>query len=277
VVTGASAGIGRALARVIAREGGPVVLIGRSLEGLRAAADEVRQAGGEPFVLQLDLSSGKTSILVEDFLAAQNLVCDVLVNSAGYGLRGPAAAIPLEDQLGIVDLNIRALTDLTLRFVPGMVARRRGGVINLSSVAGSLPGPYMALYYASKAFVRSFSQALHQELARSGVTVTCLAPGPVSTRFLDQAGADTAGLFRVLPKLDADDVAEQAWRGFKSGKRLVVPGISAKLATLAASLLPSAAMLPLVGRLQLKSRDPCPCGSGKKFRKCCGARRLFRS
>ncbi|MBS3649833.1 SDR family NAD(P)-dependent oxidoreductase [Pseudaminobacter sp. 19-2017] len=276
VVTGASSGIGRALAQVIAREGGPIVLIGRSPEGLSAAAAEVRKAGGEPFVLELDLSLIDAPQKIEDFVAAHGLFCDVLVNSAGYGLRGAAATLPIEDQLGIVDLNIRALTDLTLRLISGMAARRRGGVINLSSVAGALPGPYMALYYASKAFVRSFSLALHQELAPSGVTVTCVAPGPVRTRFLDRAGAGTAGLFRILPELDADDVAEQAWRGFKSGKRLIVPGISAKLTTLAASLIPSAAMLPLVGRLQLKGGDPCPCGSGKKFRKCCGASRFQR-
>jgi short-subunit dehydrogenase len=276
VVTGASSGIGRALAQVIAREGGPIVLIGRSPEGLSAAAEEVSEAGGQPFILELDLSSIDAAQNIEDFLAAHGFFCDVLVNSAGYGLRGAAATLPIEDQLGIVELNIRALTDLTLRLIPGMTARKRGGVINLSSVAGALPGPYMALYYASKAFVRSFSLALHQELAPSGVTVTCVAPGPVRTRFLDRAGAGTAGLFRILPELDADDVAEQAWRGFKAGKRLVVPGISAKLTTFAASLIPSAAMLPLVGRLQLKGGDPCPCGSGKKFRKCCGASRFQR-
>jgi short-subunit dehydrogenase len=132
----------------------------------------------------------------------------------------------------------------------------------------------MAFYYASKAFVRSFSQALHQELRGTGVTVTCVAPGPVATEFLERSGADRAALFKILPKLDSQYVAERAWRGFKSGRRLVVPGISAKLVALAATLLPSAVLLPLIGRLQRRSADPCLCGSGKTYKECCGNRHL---
>ena len=274
-MTGASSGIGRAIARVAARERGAVVLVARSPDGLGAAATEVREAGGEAFTLELDLLAGDASTHLEDFLSANGLVCDVLVNSAGYGLRGAATALPVDDQLGIIDLNIRALSELTLHFLPGMVARGRGGVLNLSSVAGFMPGPYMALYYASKGFVRSFSEALHQELRHTGVTVTCVAPGPVSDGVSTKGPApNQTPLFRILPKLDPEDVAERAWRGFKSGRRLVVPGISAKLAVLAAAFLPSAAMLPLIGQLQRSGNDPCPCGSGKKFKKCCGARRV---
>ncbi|NNH33920.1 SDR family NAD(P)-dependent oxidoreductase, partial [Rhizobium sp. SEMIA 4085] len=182
VVVGASRGIGRAIAKVAAREhGAVVVLVARSPEGLAAAAAEVRAAGGEAFTLELDLLVADASARLQDFLSANGLFCDVLVNSAGYGLRGSATLLPVEDQLGIIDLNIRALSDLTLRFLPGMAARGRGGVLNLGSIAGFTPGPNMALYYASKAFVRFFSEALHQELRRTGVTVTCVAPGPVST------------------------------------------------------------------------------------------------
>ncbi|WP_027152296.1 SDR family NAD(P)-dependent oxidoreductase [Mesorhizobium sp. WSM2561] len=274
VVIGGSGGIGRAIAGVAAREHGAVVLIARSPEGLAAAASEVREAGGEAFTLELDLVAGDAPTRLEGFLSAHGLVCDVLVNSAGYGLRGAATALPVDGQLGIIDLNIHSLTELTLHFLPGMVARRQGGVLNLSSVAGFLPGPYMALYFASKGFVRFFSEALHQELRRTGVTVTCVAPGPVSTEFLARSGANQTVLFNVLPKVDAEYVAERAWRGFRSGRRLVVPGISAKLAALAASLLPSAALLPLVGRLQRGGNDQCPCGSGMKFKKCCGARQI---
>ncbi|MGH6859723.1 MAG: SDR family NAD(P)-dependent oxidoreductase, partial [Phyllobacterium sp.] len=131
---------------------------------------------------------------------------------------------------------------------------------------------YMALYYASKGFVRFFSSGLHEELRWTGVTVTCVAPGPVRTEFYATAGARNATLFSLLPKLEANDVAECAWRGFKAGRRLVVPGISAKLTTLAAALIPSAVLLPLLGRLQRGGNDPCPCGSGKKFKKCCRGR-----
>ena len=272
VVIGASRGIGRAIAKVAAREKAPVVLVARSHKDLVAVASEIGEAGGEAFVLDLDLFSADAAARLGDFLTANNLCCDVLVNSAGYGLRGAATTLPVQDQLGIIDLNIRALTDLSLHFLPGMVARGRGGVLNLGSIAGFMPGPNMALYYASKSYVRSFSEALHQELRRTGVTVTCVAPGPVSTEFLQRSGADRVPLFKVLPKLDADYVAERAWRGFKSGRRLVVPGTSAKLAAFAAAWLPSAVMLTLIGRLQRRSNDPCPCGSGIKFKDCCGAR-----
>jgi short-subunit dehydrogenase len=154
-----------------------------------------------------------------------------------------------------------------------MVERGQGGLINLGSVAGFMPGPYMAMYYASKSFVRSFSEALHQELRGAGVTVTCVAPGPVKTGFHERAGVGTTVLFNLWPMPGPESVAERAWRGFRSGRRLVVPGLPARLATFAAALLPSALMLPLVGRLQRSGNDPCPCGSGKKFKKCHGTRR----
>ncbi len=272
VVVGASRGIGRAIANVAARDRIPVVLVARSRDDLETAANDIRKVGGETFTLDLDLFSADASTRLAAFLAANNLCCDILVNSAGYGLRGAATTLPIPDQLGIIDLNIRALTDLSLHFLPGMVARGRGGVLNLGSIAGFMPGPNMALYYASKSFVRSFSEALHEELRHTGVTVTCVAPGPVATEFLKRSGADRVRLFKVLPKVDADYVAERAWRGFKSGRRLVVPGLSAKLAAFAASWVPSALMLPLIGRLQRRSNDPCPCGSGLKYKDCCGAR-----
>ena len=167
-------------------------------------------------------------------------------------MRGAAAKLSAAEQIGIVDLNMRALAALTLHFLPAMVDRRRGGVINLGSVAGFLPGPHMAMYYASKAFVRSFSEALHEELRGKGVTVTLVAPGPVRTKFLERAGARRAPLFRLLPKADATFVAECAWRGFKRGRRRVVPGLSAKSTVFLAKLLPSSAMLRLVGLLQGK-------------------------
>lgn len=272
VVVGGSRGIGKAIAGVAARDGATVVLVARSPDGLAAAAADMPKAGGEVFTFALDLLANDAAQQLESFLSEHGLFCDVLVNSAGYGLRGSATLLSVGDQLGMIDLNIRALTDLTLRFLPGMVGRGRGGVMNLGSVASFTPGPYMALYYASKGFVRSFSEALHQELHRTGVTVTCVAPGPVSTELLERSGANRATLFKVLPKVDSQYVAECAWRGFRSGRRLVIPGISAKFAILITALLPSAALLPLVGRLQRRSNDPCPCGSGKKYTACHGAR-----
>jgi short-subunit dehydrogenase len=165
-------------------------------------------------------------------------------------LLGPAAVLPREDQLGIIDLNVRALTDLTLRFLPGMVARGEGGVINLSSVAGFLPGPNMALYYASKAFVRSFSEALWEEVRGTGVRVTCVAPGPVATGFLAKADAGGVRLFKLLPKRTAEQVARSAWDGFKRGRRMVTPGFLAAFSAFCSAHLPHALTLPLVARLQ---------------------------
>lgn len=270
VVAGASRGIGRAIAKVAAREGCPVVLVGRAPEELAGAARDVQAVGGQAFALELDLVSPNAALRLQDFLAQNGLYCDTLVNSAGYGLRGPATGLPIDGQLGIVDLNIRALTDLTLTFLPAMVKRRRGGVLNIGSIAGFTPGPNMALYYASKSFVRSFSEALHEELRHTGVTVTCVAPGPVETEFLSRSGAGRAMLFKVLPRLDADRVAERAWRAYRSGRRLVVPGFSAKVVALVARMLPSAVIVPLIGRLQRRSADPCLCGSGLKYADCCG-------
>ncbi len=272
VVVGASRGIGRAIAKVAAGDRGPVVLVARSLEGLTATACDVREVGGEPYMLELDLFSADAPAQLADFLSSNGLDCDVLVNSAGYGLRGASTTLIHGDQLGMIDVNVRALSDLTLRFLPGMIARGRGGVINLGSIASFTPGPNMAVYYASKSFVRSFSEALHQELRHTGVIVTCVAPGPVETEFLERSGAGRAALFKILPRVTSDYVAEHAWRGFKAGRRIVIPGVSAKLAALAASILPSAILLPLIGRLQRRSNDPCSCGSGLRFSACCGKR-----
>ncbi|MBD9494199.1 SDR family NAD(P)-dependent oxidoreductase [Ensifer sp. ENS07] len=269
VVVGASRGIGRAIAELAARDGAPVVLVARSIESLHVVQAAIGQAGGEAFSLPVDLASPDAARILDEFLSREGLVCDVLVNSAGYGLRGAATALPIADQIGMIDVNVRALAALTLHLLPGMVARGRGGIINLASVASFTPGPYMAMYYASKAFVRSFSEALYQETRRTGVTVTCVAPGPVSTEFLEKSGANRAALFKALPKATPEYVAKCAWRGFKARRRLVIPGISARLAILMAGLLPSAALLPLVGRLQLRGNDPCPCGSGKQLKHCC--------
>lgn len=270
VVTGASSGIGRALARVAAREGCAVVLVARSPGELQAVSAEVREAGGEPFPAVLDLLAPDAPARLEAFLSGHGLVCDVLVNCAGMGLYGAAAAVPTVEQLGVVDLNVRAVCALTLHFLPGMRVRQCGGVINFSSVAGFVAGPYMAAYYASKAFVHSFSAALHQELRHAGVTVTCIAPGPVRTGFFRAAGAHQVLLFKMVPRLDPEFVAERAWRGFKARRRLVVPGLSSKVAMAVASLVPSAVMLPLIGYLQRDGGEFCLCGSGKRLRHCCG-------
>lgn len=270
VVTGATSGIGRAMAKVAAAEGRAIVLVGRSDEQLETVADEVRALGGTPFLLNLDLLAADASRQVQDFLRDNGLTCEVLINSAGRGVQGLAAAQPLDIQLEAIDLNARALVELTIALIPPMVARGTGGVINLGSVAGFVPGPQMAVYYATKSFVSSFSQALNQELRPTGVTVTCVAPGPVETEFLEGRGIKQLPIFSFLPALSAEEVAKTGWKGFKQRRPMVVPGLSSKIAVFALSLAPLRLVLPLIDGLQRRNNDKCPCGSGKKYRNCHG-------
>jgi short-subunit dehydrogenase len=174
----------------------------------------------------------------------------VLINSAGYGLYGRTVELPLDQQIGIVDLNIRALTDLTLRLLPAMVARKSGGIINVASTAAFMPGPYMSLYYASKAYVLSFSEALAAELEGSGVTVTALCPGPVPTGFQERAQMQSIRFMRHLSSLSAYDVALAGWEGFKQHRRIVIPGTLNKASAYAGRYVPHWLVVPLMKILQ---------------------------
>jgi short-subunit dehydrogenase len=163
---------------------------------------------------------------------------------------GPAAEGDAAGQLGILDLNLRAAAALALAALPGMLAHRLGGVLNIASVAGFLPGPGMAFYYASKAGLRSLSEALWQETRGTGVTVGCACPGPVRTPFLDRAGARKVKLFRMLPKAEPRAVAERAWHGFRQGRRIILTDAGAWLTAWGTPWLPRALVLPVVWRLQ---------------------------
>ena len=250
VVSGASSGIGRELAKVAAREGHAVLLLGRSEEALAELAAELRAAGASAATLRIDLGEPGAGDAIEAALAANALHCDVLVNCAGYGLFGPAAVLGRAEQMGVLDVNARALTELSLRFLPGMLGRRRGGILNVGSLAGYVAGPYMATYYASKAYVRSFSDALSLEVTGTGVTVTCVAPGPVRTAFFERAHAQEVRIFKLLPKLDPQAVAEAGWRGFTAGRRTVVPGALAKIVAAIVSVTPRWLSLWMTGVLQ---------------------------
>ncbi|WP_135469111.1 SDR family NAD(P)-dependent oxidoreductase [Crenalkalicoccus roseus] len=251
VVTGASSGIGAELARIAAREGRELVLVARSAGPLRALAAEIAAAGGPAaHPLPLDLAAPEAAAALGEALAGRGLACSVLVNNAGCGLIGPAAALDAGRQLGILDLNLRAAAALALAALPAMLERREGGILNVASVAGFLPGPGMAMYYASKAGLRSLSEALWAETRGTGVTVTCLCPGPVDTPFMERAGSRSAALFRHMPKASARAVAERGWRGFRRGRRLVLPDAMAWVAALGAPLVPRALLLPALRRLQ---------------------------
>ena len=183
VITGASAGIGVALARVFARNGHELALVARREDRLRALADEIAATGApKPIVIVADLTQPGAARQIGEALAAQGAEPQFMVNNAGFGLVGAAASRDRDEQLAMIDLNVRALTELSLAFVDSL-ARHRGGLLNVGSMAGFLPGPGMAVYYASKAYVLSFSEALHSELKSRGVRVTVLCPGPVPTEF----------------------------------------------------------------------------------------------
>ncbi len=250
VVTGASSGIGREFARIAALEGAELVLLGRSAAALEALAAELGTTGQPAHAVPLDLVRPDAAAALGEALAARGVVCDVLVNNAGAGLLGRFAALDPAAQLGLVDLNIRAATALALAALPGMLRRGRGGILNVASVAGFLPGPGMAVYYASKAYLRSLSEALWTETAGTGVRVSCLCPGPVETAFFGRAGASRSPAFDGVPKADAARVAARGWAGFRRGQRIVFPDLSSRLAATALPLVPHAVLLPLVRRFQ---------------------------
>lgn len=252
VVTGASSGLGVEFAKLAAAEGAKVVLIARSRPELEALAANIDPSGRFAVVLSLDLGAPEAGEAIARELDALDMYCHILVNNAGFGLFGEAAELDREHQLGIIDVNVRAATDLMLRFLPAMLARGSGAILNIGSVAGFTPGPRMALYFASKAYLISISQALMQEVRDAGVTVTCLCPGPLRTPFLARAGADKIALFKMLRKLDAADVARAGWNAMKARRALCVPGIGNKAIVTATRFLPRTALLAIVGRLQRK-------------------------
>jgi short-subunit dehydrogenase len=245
LITGASSGIGAALARVFAAHGHELVLVARRQDRLNALADEIAAAGGSrPAVLAADLERRDAASAIAAELSSRGLEPSVVVNNAGFGLSGAAAAVSRDEQLAMIDVNVRALTELSLMFVDSL-ARHRGGILNVASVAAFLPGPGMAVYYASKAYVLSFSEALHRELSNRGVRVTVLCPGPVPTEFQARSGMHLNAAARAL-ELSAERVAQIGYDAFMRGKRVVVAGINNRIAVSLMRLVPNALLLRLV-------------------------------
>ncbi|MCG6204685.1 SDR family oxidoreductase [Rhodopseudomonas sp. HC1] len=253
LITGASAGIGAELARIFAANSHRVVLVARRADRLEALAAEIRAKGGaEPIIIASDLAKPDSVDAIVASLAAAGVEVEYLVNNAGYGLFGHAVEMDREDQLGIIDVNIRALTDLSLRFA-GSISALRGGILNVASIAGFLPGPGMAVYYASKAYVLSLSEALHQELGKKGVRVTALCPGPVPTEFQLRAGFEP-GFDSMVLNVHPAEVARQAYRGLMNNKRLVIPGLGVKAVPFLLRFFPRGFVAAAVSGLQLRRR-----------------------
>jgi uncharacterized protein len=254
VVTGASSGLGAEFARLAAAEGSKVLLVARSRPELEALATRLDPSGRMATVLSLDLGAPDAGEAIERELEAQGLYCHILVNNAGFGLYGAAVELDRARQMAIIDVNVRAATDLMLRFLPAMVGRGSGGILNVASIAGFSPGPRMAVYFASKAYLISLSQALHQEVRETGVTVTCLCPGPLRTPFLTRAGADQVALFKAIRKLDAAKAARAGWQAMKAKRALCIPGFGSKVSVALTRIVPRSLMLALVGYLQRPRR-----------------------
>jgi hypothetical protein len=255
LITGASGGIGEQLAHLAAQAGRKLVHVARSAKGLKAVADAIAAKGhARPVVIALDLSEPGAADRIAAELKKRELTVAELVNNAGYALRGPAERLPRADQINMVDLNIRALTDLTLHFLPEIIAAR-GGILNVASTASFLPGPGMAIYYASKAYVLWFSEALAWEL-RGRVRVTALCPGPTPTGFQDRAQGMRESRLRLVPTLTAEQVAQQGWRGFERGRRIVIPGLMNKISAVLGPRQPRGLTLALSAWLTGGGRGP---------------------
>jgi short-subunit dehydrogenase len=256
LITGASSGIGAELARVFAAHGHELVLVARRERELTDLADEIAGKGAKrPIVLAVDLAARDAVALIVAELKSRDREPACLINNAGFGLVGPSTALDRAEQLAIIDVNVRALTELTLTFADS-VARHRGGILNVASIVSFMPGPGMAVYYASKAFVLSFSEALHSELSGRGVRVTALCPGPVATGFQSRAGigASAGGETSILA-IPARRVAEIGYDALMRGKRVAVAGFGNKIVVFVMRYLPHALSLPMIkARMRFTSK-----------------------
>ncbi|WP_338869526.1 SDR family oxidoreductase [Myxococcus stipitatus] len=245
LITGASMGIGEAFARELSRRGATLLLVARGEAKLQALAAEL----GNAHVFACDLAEPGAPRRLHDAVVAQGLAVDVLVNNAGFGRYGPFESLPFDEQHGQVALNVSALVDLTHLFIDG-ITLRQGGVINVASVAGYLPTPYMAVYGATKAFVLSFSEALWGEYRPRGVRVLCLSPGQTQTAFFDRA----VGLAQQKHKARPEDVVRLGLEAFAQGRASIVHGHGNRLLTTLSHLFPRA----LIARLGARMFAPRP-------------------
>ena len=258
LITGASSGLGAEYARLFAAEGHGVALVARRRDRLEALAAELRSAhGGKVEVLPADLATADAAPSLVEEVGRLGLQVDFLVNNAGFGASGAFAELPLERELAMIQVNIASLVVLTRSLLPAMIARRSGRILNVGSTAGFPPGPFMAVYYASKAFVNSFTEALWYELKGTGVTATVSCPGATATEFAEVAGSSRSLLFR-LGAANPGVVAAQGYRAMMKGKPMVIHGFKNKLTVQSLRLSPRA-----VARAIAASLNPSPARSNR--------------
>ena len=238
LLTGASSGIGRELAYCFAADGADLVLVARREEALHAVADELEtEYGITAHVVPIDLANPEAPQTLLDQLAAEGITVDVVVNNAGFGARGAVAELDTQRQVDMVQVNVTALTHLTRLFLPGMLDRGHGGVLNVASTAAFQPGPNMSVYYATKAYVLSFTEGLAEEVRGTGVHVSCLAPGATDTEFVDRADMADTMLFKS-GAMDPASVARAGYKGFRANTTLVIPGAVNKLTAASVRFVP---------------------------------------
>ena len=248
LVTGASSGIGAEIAREYAGRGKPLVLVARRADRLQALAEELREKARVE-VIAADLADPAAPARLQAECAARGLPVDTLVNNAGFGVPGRYLTKDWATHQASLQVLLVAVCELTHRFLPAMEAEGHGRILNVASLAGFLPGPRMAVYYATKAYVLSFSEALFCELAPRGVRVTALCPGPVPTEFQARAGIVPGFDSKVL-NISADAVAMAGYRGLMAGKRMVLPGLGMKVIPFMLRFVPRGLLVSLVGRVQ---------------------------
>jgi len=249
VVTGASSGIGAEIARQLAARGHQVVLVARTESKLQELADEITDGGGLAHVVAADLSDRAARAGLLGRVEALCLVPDILVNNAGLSTLGSVSKADPEAELNLVEVDVASVVDLCTRFLPGMVERGRGALLNVASTAAFQPLPGQAAYGAGKAFVLSYTQSLAGELRGSGVTATALCPGPVETGFGEKAGFTDEEAHNALPSMmwvDATDVAKAAVAGMDKGRLVVIPGVANKVGAMFSQVAPRSVLLPIL-------------------------------
>lgn len=255
LITGASSGIGRELALLFARDGYRLVLVSRSQQALTALADTLQNKHGVCVnVIAMDLACAEAAASLLQELQQRQLHIDILVNNAGFGVYGEFHRADRAVQLEMIQLNVTTLTDLTKLLLPDMVSKRSGKILNVASTAAFQPGPLMAVYYATKAYVLSFSEALANELHGSGVTVTVLCPGPTPTGFQRRAGVQSSRVFSGH-MVDAATVARIGYEGLMRGRLLVIPGVRNRLLACLVRVVPRQTVTRIVRSIQ-ENRQP---------------------
>jgi uncharacterized protein len=255
LITGASSGIGLEMARICAAERRDVVLVARSARNLaELAAALEREHDVRAYVIAADLASSEGIERIVSRVAELRLTLEVLVNNAGFGVYGPFVQTSLEAELQMIHVNIIALTHLTKRLLPPMLARRSGRILNVASTASFLPGPLMAVYYATKAYVLSFSEALANEVTGSGVTVSALCPGPTTSNFQQAAGLGDSKLVFGKKLPSAREVAKAGYDGMMAGKTVIIPGLSNKFIANVPRFFPRATVAKVVRGAQERRR-----------------------